>query len=35
LPDLLPRMDAEVRVLGRSTSARNIANDERRARDEG
>ena len=35
VPDLLPRMDAEVRALGRSTSARNIANDERRAREEG
>ncbi|WGX98613.1 SDR family oxidoreductase [Nocardioides sp. L-11A] len=32
VPDLLPRMDAEVRALGRSTSARNVANDERRAR---
>lgn len=29
VPDLLPRMDAEVRALGRSTSARNVANDER------
>ena len=27
VPDLLPRMDAEVAALGRSTSARNIAND--------
>ncbi|GAA1522472.1 SDR family oxidoreductase [Nocardioides humi] len=35
VPDLLPRMDAEVRALGRSTSARNVANDERRARGEG
>ncbi|MCX6401666.1 MAG: SDR family oxidoreductase [Propionibacteriales bacterium] len=30
VPDILPRMDAEVRALGRSTSARNIANDERK-----
>ncbi|WP_183098149.1 SDR family oxidoreductase [Nocardioides pelophilus] len=28
IPDLLPRMDAEVAALGRSTSARNIANAE-------
>lgn len=28
VPDILPRMDAEVRALGRSTSARNIANEE-------
>ena len=27
VPDLLPRMDAEVAALGRSTSARNVAND--------
>lgn len=27
VPELLPRMDAEVAALGRSTSARNIAND--------
>ena len=27
VPDLLPRMDAEVAALGRSTSARNLAND--------
>lgn len=33
VPELLPRMDAEVRALGRSTSARNIANDERAAGD--
>lgn len=33
VPDILPRMDAEVRALGRSTSARNIANDERAAGD--
>lgn len=31
VPDLLPRMDAEVRALGRSTSARIVANDERAA----
>lgn len=31
VPDILPRMDAEVRALGRSTSARNVANDERSA----
>ena len=35
VPDLLPRMDAEVRALGRSTSARNVANDERKAAGEG
>lgn len=35
VPDILPRMDAEVRALGRSTSARNIANDERKAGREG
>ncbi len=29
VPSLLPKMDAEVRALGRSTSARNVANDER------
>lgn len=29
VPPLLPKMDAEVRALGRSTSARNVANDER------
>ncbi len=28
VPDLLPRMDAEVAALGRSTSARNLANAE-------
>jgi NAD(P)-dependent dehydrogenase (short-subunit alcohol dehydrogenase family) len=28
VPDILPRMDAEVRALGRSTSARNIANEQ-------
>lgn len=28
VPDLLPRMDAEVRALGRSMSARIVANDE-------
>lgn len=27
VPDILPRMDAEVAALGRSTSARNISND--------
>ncbi len=27
VPDLLPRMDAEVAALGRATSARNVAND--------
>lgn len=31
VPSLLPRMDAEVRALGRSTSARIVANDERPA----
>ncbi|WP_278259170.1 SDR family NAD(P)-dependent oxidoreductase [Nocardioides convexus] len=35
VPDILPRMDAEVRALGRSTSARNVANDERKAAGEG
>ncbi|MEV5002558.1 SDR family oxidoreductase [Nocardioides sp. LML1-1-1.1] len=35
VPDILPRMDAEVRALGRSTSARNIANDKRKAGGEG
>ncbi len=35
VPDLLPRMDAEVRALGRSTSARNVANDQRKAAGEG
>lgn len=35
VPDLLPRMDAEVRALGRSTSARNVANEERKAAGEG
>ncbi|WP_408896217.1 SDR family oxidoreductase [Nocardioides sp. R1-1] len=35
VPDLLPRMDAQVRALGRSTSARNVANDERAARGDG
>jgi hypothetical protein len=27
MPELLPRMDAEVLALGRATSARNVAND--------
>ncbi|KAA1429230.1 SDR family oxidoreductase [Nocardioides antri] len=27
VPDILPRMDAEVAALGRATSARNVAND--------
>lgn len=29
VPEILPQMDDEVRALGRSTSARNVANDER------
>lgn len=35
VPDLLPRMDAEVRALGRSTSARNVANEAAAAEERG